>query len=283
MEDKDNHHEDPADKYSAQYNEESYQIKQLLELIIGPTHEHPDNTISVKLTKGNTVKIDSFELLAYMLKALHTKILTVTWTGVGFGKDFVRLINEVDNVLWTGMVRIANCNFTGLSQNEIMDVFRYTVKPASLSFTQNPGLSSDILNKAITEGIFGCSLAFIGDESDGIRLKPEALLRFLHRRSCPHTLLTIHPAFVEDGITKFIEAILKKFKSDTEPVSFYLQLTTNVILPMLADAPFKNAVTGEYLSIGELEVTSGNEVIKKTIIRRSMDEKSDNYSSHHEL
>ncbi|KAI1702166.1 hypothetical protein Ddc_17256 [Ditylenchus destructor] len=264
MEDEDHRHEDPADKYSAQYNEESNQNRQLFELTIGPTPEHPDNIISVKSTTGNAVKIQSFELLAYILKELHTKILTVTWTGVGFSKNFVRLINEVDNVLWTGMVRIANCDFTDLSQNEILDVFRHTVKPASLSFIRNPGLSSDILNKAIEDDIFTCSLAIIGDESDGIRLKPEALLRFLHRRSCRHTLLTIDPAFVEDGITKLVEEILKRFHSDTEPFSFKLLLTRAVSLPLLAGSPYNNTATDEYLSHEEFEIAS----IRKTLVRR---------------
>ncbi|KAI1702167.1 hypothetical protein Ddc_17257 [Ditylenchus destructor] len=238
--DEDHYHEDPADKYSAQYNEESNQI-------------------------------DSFDLLVEVLKTLHTKILTVQFSGVGFNDDFVRLLNAVDNVLWTGIIRIVNSDFTQLSQDEILNVFRHTIKPESLSLIQNPGLTTDTINKAIKKGIFGCSLAIIGDESDGIRLKPEDLLQFLHRRSCPQTLLTIHPTFVEDGLTKFIEAIIKRFESDTEPVSFNLQLTEAVNLPLLAGSPFKNTATDEYLSHEEFEFAS----IRKTMVRRYGKEERD--------
>ncbi|KAI1707799.1 hypothetical protein Ddc_14672 [Ditylenchus destructor] len=237
----------------------------IAELIIGPTYFMPNNFITVKAADGKKYEAKTFAVLIGLLSPYKYQITRVTFSGIVFDHEFIHVLTSVDNVLWTGIFRMESCDFTKLSENEILDLFRNTLKPESLSLIQNSGLTSDILNKAIKEHLLDCSLAIIGDDTDELRLNPEELVEFLHRPARRAlAVLTINPKFIDGGVINFVEKIVERFHSDATPVSFHLQLTKVIDLPLLSDTPLENTRTNELLSKEILEVVS----VRQTILKR---------------
>ncbi|KAI1701429.1 hypothetical protein DdX_16108 [Ditylenchus destructor] len=123
----------------------------IAELIIGPTYFLPNNFITVKAADGKKYEAKSSAVLMGLLLPYKYQITRATFSGVVFDHEFIHVLTSVDNVLWTGIFRMENCDFTKLSEREILDLFRTALKPESLSLIQNSGLTSDILNKAIKD------------------------------------------------------------------------------------------------------------------------------------
>ncbi|KAI1707241.1 hypothetical protein Ddc_14941 [Ditylenchus destructor] len=245
---------------------------QIVELVVGPTHFLPENFISLKMSNGKKYKFKTASALVHMLKSYqdqHTQGIThTTFSGVTFNNDFVRLLRAVNSGLWTGgMIQVVGCDFGMLSDAQIGDLFRKTLKPTSLSLVDSIGLSSDVLNTGIRDHLFGDSLAIIGDSkiTGQLQLDPDVLVRFLHEPEGPpkHAILTVNPAYI-DGGGEILEAkIVERFLTNHK-VSFHVGFTSNIKLPLLSDNPRYDTFNNELLSQEELDLGP----VKRTIIKR---------------
>ncbi|KAI1710940.1 hypothetical protein Ddc_13203 [Ditylenchus destructor] len=217
----------------------------ITELVVGPTQ------YQVTSADGKKYVAES-DSLEEFLQSYHSKITLVVLMGIPFDSEFLGVLASVDD-LWTGNFRFAHCDFTQLKEDEIMELFRNTIQPEYMMFISNIGLTSQMLNKALSEHVFDCDLAIVDDRKDQIQLDPNALLEFLHRPvpkngERQRNFLSLQSEFIEGGVLAFVEQITEHFKTDSDPVSFHLQITQDVELPFYGEKPLENPWTGEFLA-----------------------------------
>ncbi|KAI1709912.1 hypothetical protein Ddc_13675 [Ditylenchus destructor] len=242
----------------------------ITELIIEPAKQL-NNFITIKAADGKKYEAKTFDDLMELLSSYHSRITRVTLNKVTFDKDFVHVLTTVDSVLWTGILNVQYCDFTELSQKEVLNLFRHTLKPESLYLIDNVGLTSDTLNKAFKEHLLDCTLVLFGDETDDMELDPKALVDFLHRPTGQITglqRLMINPEFIDGGVNKFVEKIVVRFHTDTEPAPFLLQFTKVISLLFPSGTAIVNAQTKEWLAHETFDEPSLKGFVKQTTLRR---------------
>ncbi|KAI1708971.1 hypothetical protein Ddc_14116 [Ditylenchus destructor] len=245
----------------------------IVELIIKQT-EQPGNFITVMAANGKKYEVESFDSLMELLFSYHSRITRATFSGVSFNKEFIHMITSVDKVLWSGILRLDNCDFTQLSQKEILNLFRHTLKPESLYLIlPNDGLTSDAINQAIKYRLLDCTLIIFGDDSEDMELDADELVDFLHRPTTQiigmQRIIT-NPEFIDGGVNSFVDKIIKRFQSDTEPAPFLLQFTKITSLPFPSGTAILNSRTDELLvheTYDDPGYTVG-EFVKQTALRR---------------
>ncbi|KAI1705254.1 hypothetical protein DdX_13722 [Ditylenchus destructor] len=199
-----------------------------------------------------------YDSLVELLYTYRYRITRVQFFAVSFSHEFVNILTSAGRNLFSGKIRLGQCDFTPLSDDDILDLFRNTLVPESLAFMQDKGISSGVLNKAISEGVLDCELAILGDAEDDIRLNPEELIDFLHRPvnksrvGQGRAFLALRPEFIDGGVEAFVEKLVKRFQTDTSPAPFRLQLSKEVELPAL-EKPIHNEKTMEILKRGKIE------------------------------
>ncbi|KAI1709889.1 hypothetical protein Ddc_13652 [Ditylenchus destructor] len=217
---------------------------------------HPEG-FEVVSGEGKTYEGD-YESLAELLSTYRSRITRVQFVEVTFDHEFVNILTSAGKNLFSGNIRFLQCDFTPLSEDDIMDLFRNTLVPEHFTFVQDKGISSRVLNKAISEGLLDCELGIHGDAQDNIRLNPEHLLSFLHRPvnktrvGAGRAYLALRPEYIEGGVEAFIENLVKRFQTDTSPAPFRLQLSEDIELPEL-EKPLQNKKTMEILKKGKIE------------------------------
>ncbi|KAI1710939.1 hypothetical protein Ddc_13202 [Ditylenchus destructor] len=217
----------------------------ITELVVGPTQYQVTSADGKKYVAES----DSLEEL---LQSYHSKITRVVFVRISFDPKFIDTLASMDSVLWTGNIRIAYCDFRWLTEDEIMEMFRNTIRPEYTMFISNVGLTSEMFNKAIKEHILDCDLAIVEEKQTEIQLDPNALLEFLHRPvpkngERQRNFLSVQPECIEGGLPAFVEQIVEHFKTDSDPVSFRLQITSDVeMLP--GETSLENPWTGEFLA-----------------------------------
>ncbi|KAI1707654.1 hypothetical protein Ddc_14695 [Ditylenchus destructor] len=218
---------------------------------------HPEG-FEVISGAGKTYEGD-YESLAELLSTYRSRITRIQFVKVTFDHKFVNILNSAGRNLFSGNIRFGHCDFTPLTENDIMDLFRNTLVPESFTFVQDKGISSRVLNKAISEGILDCELAILGDAQDNIRLNPEHLLNFLHRPvnktrvGAGRAYLSLPPEYIEGGVNAFVEQLVKRFQTDTSPAPFRLQLAKDIELPEI-EKSLQNKRTMEILKKGKVEI-----------------------------
>ncbi|KAI1711608.1 hypothetical protein DdX_10070 [Ditylenchus destructor] len=240
---------------------------EVVEVIFGDAVKNSNQFFRVRTADGILFKATSVDTVFNFFLLYKSKVTHVNFFHVMINTDLIRMMKLADKLLWTGIVHIEDCNFDLLREEEILDFFQNVIRPEALSLQNNDYLPNEVLNTAIKDHLLDSNLAFLGEDSLNVTLNAYYLLDYLHR---PGANLTINPEFINGGLSLFVEEMIERFVSDTEPVPFTFQLTNDIEL-LLVGEPLENPVTQELLEQSTIEEAS----VKRTVLRRYRRESSE--------